>query len=74
MIAVLRPPTLASGGLAYTVGAIIYARRRPDPAPLVFGYHELFHALTIRSTEARERRSRARKRETRITRSSCERA
>jgi hemolysin III len=34
-------------GLAYTAGAVIYARRRPDPAPLVFGYHELFHALTI---------------------------
>jgi hemolysin III len=38
---------LALGGIAYTVGAIIYARRRPDPAPTVFGYHELFHALTI---------------------------
>jgi hemolysin III len=38
---------LAAGGLAYTVGAIVYARRRPNPAPAVFGYHELFHALTI---------------------------
>ena len=38
---------LAAGGIAYTVGAVIYARRRPDPAPSVFGYHELFHALTI---------------------------
>lgn len=38
---------LGVGGLAYTLGAIIYARRRPDPAPAVFGYHELFHALTI---------------------------
>jgi hemolysin III len=38
---------LVSGGLAYTAGAIVYARRRPDPAPAVFGYHELFHALTI---------------------------
>lgn len=35
------------GGLAYTVGAVIYARKRPDPWPLVFGYHEVFHALTI---------------------------
>src|SRR5437867_4079353 len=35
------------GGLAYSAGAVIYARRRPDPAPAVFGYHELFHALTI---------------------------
>jgi hemolysin III len=38
---------LAVGGLAYTAGAIVYARRRPDPIPAVFGYHELFHALTI---------------------------
>jgi hemolysin III len=38
---------LIIGGLAYTAGAIVYARRRPDPAPAVFGYHELFHALTI---------------------------
>jgi hemolysin III len=38
---------LGVGGLAYTLGAIVYARRRPDPAPAVFGYHELFHALTI---------------------------
>jgi hemolysin III len=58
-IAVVALPQLAShvqpaavillivGGLAYTAGAIVYARRRPDPAPAVFGYHELFHALTI---------------------------
>jgi hemolysin III len=38
---------LIVGGLAYTAGAVIYARRRPDPLPAVFGYHELFHALTI---------------------------
>ena len=38
---------LGVGGLAYTAGAIIYARRRPNPLPTVFGYHELFHALTI---------------------------
>jgi hemolysin III len=38
---------LAAGGVAYTVGALVYARRRPDPLPRVFGYHELFHALTI---------------------------
>jgi hemolysin III len=35
------------GGVLYTVGAVIYARRRPDPFPTVFGYHEVFHALTI---------------------------
>jgi hemolysin III len=38
---------LIVGGLAYTAGAVVYARRRPDPVPAVFGYHELFHALTI---------------------------
>jgi hemolysin III len=38
---------LGVGGIAYTAGAIVYARRRPDPAPAVFGYHELFHALTV---------------------------
>jgi hemolysin III len=38
---------LGSGGLFYTLGAIIYALRRPDPFPNTFGYHEVFHALTI---------------------------
>jgi hemolysin III len=38
---------LVVGGLAYTAGAVIYALQRPDPVPAVFGYHELFHALTI---------------------------
>ena len=38
---------VAVGGLLYTLGAIVYARRKPDPRPLVFGYHEVFHALTI---------------------------
>jgi hemolysin III len=36
-----------AGGVAYTLGAVVYARRRPDPWPRVFGFHELFHALTI---------------------------
>jgi hemolysin III len=35
------------GGLFYTVGAVIYARRRPDPLPSVLGYHELFHICTL---------------------------
>jgi len=38
---------LLAGGIAYTVGALVYARRRPDPLPHTFGYHELFHALVI---------------------------
>ena len=36
---------LVAGGLAYTAGAVIYARRWPDPRPTVFGYHEVFHVL-----------------------------
>ena len=35
------------GGLLYTVGAVVYARRSPDPVPAVFGYHEVFHLLVI---------------------------
>jgi hemolysin III len=39
---------VAAGGLLYTAGAVVYAFRRPDPpVPLVFGYHEVFHALVI---------------------------
>ena len=35
---------MLSGGLLYTAGALSYHRRRPDPYPAVFGYHEVFHA------------------------------
>jgi hemolysin III len=38
---------LAVGGLCYSVGAVVYACRRPDPWPTVFGHHEVFHALVI---------------------------
>jgi hemolysin III len=38
---------LGAGGIAYTLGAIVYAIKRPNPMPTVFGYHEVFHALTI---------------------------
>jgi len=38
---------LGLGALASPGGAFVYARRRPDPVPAVFGYHELFHALTL---------------------------
>ncbi|MBK9031261.1 MAG: hemolysin III family protein [Myxococcales bacterium] len=43
-------PVLAvilAGGALYTVGAAIYAAGWPDPWPRTFGYHEVFHALTI---------------------------
>lgn len=35
------------GGLAFTCGAVIYASKRPDPWPSVFGFHEVFHACTV---------------------------
>lgn len=38
---------VAAGGLLYTAGAVVYALGRPNPAPTVFGYHEVFHALVI---------------------------
>lgn len=38
---------LAAGGVAYTAGAVVYARRRPDPRPSTFGYHEIFHVLVV---------------------------
>jgi len=43
---------IVAGGLAYTAGAAIYALRRPDPAPAVFGYHEVFHLLVIAGVTA----------------------
>jgi hemolysin III len=38
---------LIAGGMAYTVGAVIYARRRPDPFPGRFGHHEIWHLLVL---------------------------
>ena len=38
---------LLIGGLAYSAGAVVYALKKPDPVPGVFGYHEVFHACTI---------------------------
>jgi hemolysin III len=38
---------LFGGGLLYTAGAVIYAYRRPDPYPAVFGFHEIFHLLVV---------------------------
>ena len=38
---------ILAGGLAYTAGALFYAAKRPNLVPGVFGYHELFHALTL---------------------------
>lgn len=38
---------LLLGGLLYSAGAVVYAMRRPDPSPAVFGYHEVFHVLVV---------------------------
>lgn len=38
---------ILAGGIVYTIGATIYAMRWPDPWPRTFGYHEVFHALTV---------------------------
>ena len=38
---------LASGGISYTVGAIIYALKKPNPVPDFFGFHEIFHIFII---------------------------
>lgn len=35
------------GGLAYTLGAVVYGTKRPNPSPRWFGFHEIFHALTV---------------------------
>ncbi|WP_412775106.1 PAQR family membrane homeostasis protein TrhA [Streptomyces platensis] len=38
---------VVTGGLLYSVGAVVYALQRPDPSPRWFGFHEVFHALTV---------------------------
>ena len=38
---------LVAGGVAYTLGAAVYAFKRPNPLPRVLGYHEVFHLLTL---------------------------
>ena len=43
--------SLAGAGL-YTIGGVVYAIRRPDPFPSVFGYHEVFHLLVIAGAAA----------------------
>jgi hemolysin III len=46
----LGPSSLAlllAGGVLYTLGAVVYATRRPDPNPRVFGFHEIFHLFVV---------------------------
>ncbi|NUU21834.1 MAG: hemolysin III family protein, partial [Streptomycetaceae bacterium] len=35
------------GGLLYSLGAVVYGLKRPDPSPRWFGFHEVFHAFTL---------------------------
>jgi hemolysin III len=38
---------ILAGGLCYTVGALVYALKKPNPFPGKFGFHEIFHSLTV---------------------------
>ncbi|MDO8106850.1 hemolysin III family protein [Isoptericola sp. b441] len=38
---------VGAGGLAYTLGAVVYGTKRPNPSPRWFGFHEIFHSLTV---------------------------
>lgn len=38
---------IVGGGLVYSLGALVYGRKRPDPSPTWFGFHEIFHACTV---------------------------
>jgi hemolysin III len=38
---------IVAAGITYTIGGVVYALRRPDPLPKIFGYHEVFHALVV---------------------------
>jgi hemolysin III len=46
-VAPLTAALMIVGGVLYTVGAVVLARRRPDPIPSVFGYHEVWHAFMV---------------------------
>jgi hemolysin III len=43
---------LGTGGLLYTMGAVVYALRRPNPLPHIFGFHEIFHLFVIAGSSA----------------------
>ena len=42
-----RSAFMAVGGFCYTAGGVVYALRKPNPSPRWFGFHEVFHALTV---------------------------
>ena len=41
---------LVLSGILFSIGGAMYATRRPDPFPSVFGYHEMFHSLQVAAT------------------------
>lgn len=43
---------LVGGGVLYTIGALVYAFRRPNPLPHIFGFHEIFHLFVIAGSAA----------------------
>jgi hemolysin III len=43
---------LVAGGVLYSLGAVVYATRRPDPWPRTFGFHEVFHAFVVAAAAA----------------------
>jgi hemolysin III len=38
---------VVAGGVLYTIGALVYGLKRPDPYPAHFGFHEIFHTCTV---------------------------
>ena len=51
-LGILPTAILIVGGVLYTVGAIVYARKWPNPFPKVFGFHEVFHTFVIAGSAA----------------------
>jgi hemolysin III len=47
VVGALTVALLVVSGTVYSVGALVYALKRPDPFPTVFGYHEVFHAMVV---------------------------
>jgi hemolysin III len=43
---------IATGGVLYTIGAVVFAFQRPNPWPHVFGFHEIFHAFVVLAATA----------------------
>jgi len=52
VIGAARAAWLLAGGVCYALGAVVYARRWPDPIPAFFGYHEVFHLMVIAAAAA----------------------